>query len=129
MAGLVGTAALLDLTPVAAEAGAAEGDPRPIYTWEGPAGGEEGIVRSYPPSGGGAPRLVAVATELSGASLGVWDTATGAFLGALRGHDHAVCSLVTYGARTGAPGSPRARVEATCASGTATTFKSSAQYK
>jgi hypothetical protein len=37
MAGLVSsTAGLANLTPVVAEAGAAEGDPRPVYTWEGP---------------------------------------------------------------------------------------------
>jgi hypothetical protein len=32
MAGLVGTIRLADLTPVAGEGGAVEGDPRPVYT-------------------------------------------------------------------------------------------------
>jgi hypothetical protein len=87
---------LADLTPVAAEAGAAEGDPRPVYTWTGPVGSRLSMVRSYTPPGGGAPRLVA---DLGfGAALGVWDTGTGAFLGALecpRGPD-VIHSLVTY---------------------------------
>jgi hypothetical protein len=58
MAGLVDITDLPDLTPVAAEAGAAEGDPRPVYTWAGPPVEGRSIVRSYPPSDGGAPRLV-----------------------------------------------------------------------
>jgi hypothetical protein len=81
MAGLVGITLQPDLTPVAAEAGAAEGDPRPIYTWAGSSGGVLGFVSSYLPSDGGAPRLVAVGGDH--AALGVWDTGTGAFLGAL----------------------------------------------
>jgi hypothetical protein len=95
VAGPVGTTVLADLTPVAAEAGAAEGDPRPVYTWVGPSG-HQGRVRSYPPSGGGAPRLVAAVRD--GASLGVWDTGTGALLGALQGPGTAdrVWSLITY---------------------------------
>jgi WD40 repeat protein len=96
MAGLDGTALLPDLTPVAAEAGAAEGDPRPVYTWTGPQAIIKGLVCSYRPSDGGAPRLVA---DLGGrGSLGVWDTGTGAFLGALQGpeHEFAFTSLVTY---------------------------------
>jgi hypothetical protein len=52
MAGLVGTVTLGDLTPVAAEAKAAEGDPRPVYTWAGPSGSEMNIVRSYTLSDG-----------------------------------------------------------------------------
>jgi hypothetical protein len=35
MAGLAGIVGLGDLTPVAAEAGAAKGGPRPVYTWTG----------------------------------------------------------------------------------------------
>jgi hypothetical protein len=98
MAGLVGTAALADLTPlVAAEAGAAlEGDPRPVYTWAGPQGDMPSLVRSYLPSGGGEPRLVA---DLgAGDDLGVWDTGTGAFLGGLLAPQAAgmFTSLVTY---------------------------------
>jgi hypothetical protein len=54
------------------------------------------LVRSYPPSGGGAPRLVA---DLgTGVILGVWDTKTGAFLGGLQAPQAAgmFTSLVTY---------------------------------
>jgi WD40 repeat protein len=96
MAGLVGTTVLADLTPVAAEAGAAEGDPRPVYTWTSPSAGEDGMVRSYTPSDGGAPRLVVAAAVGGGATLCVWDTGTGAFLGALQGPGRALWSLVTY---------------------------------
>jgi hypothetical protein len=96
MAGLVGTAGLADLTPVAAEAGAAEGDPRPVYTWAGRWVPRSCLVRSYPPSDGGAPRLVGGVGP--GASLGVWDTGTDAFLGALRAPKGArdIECLVTY---------------------------------
>jgi WD40 repeat protein len=88
-------AGLADLTPVAAEAGAAEGDPRPVYTWAGPPGTEP-RTRSYPPSGGGAPRLVAeVGVSHTSRRLAVWDTGTGAFLGALP-CPAKVVSLVTY---------------------------------
>jgi hypothetical protein len=107
MAGLVGTVTLADLTPVAAEAGAAEGDPRPVYTWTGPPAGALGLVGSYLPSDGAAPRLVAASGEgakwdpvpSSSDFLGVWDTGTGAFLGALTGPpgvEETVWSLVTY---------------------------------
>jgi hypothetical protein len=97
MAELVGTALVADLTPVAAEAGAAEGDPRPVYTWAGPPGDEQGRVRSYLPSGGGAPRLVA-AVGGAGASLCVWDTGPGALLATRQGPEPALgyTSLVTY---------------------------------
>jgi hypothetical protein len=54
MAGVVSTIHLADLTPVAAEAGPAEGDPRPVYTWAGPSGSRLSLVSSYPPSDGGA---------------------------------------------------------------------------
>jgi WD40 repeat protein len=86
---------MVDLTPVAAEAGAAEGDPRPVYTWEGPPASTSSLVRSYAPSNGGAPRLVAGVGF--GHSLGVWDTGTGAFLSALQGPgpDYSV-RCVTY---------------------------------
>jgi WD40 repeat protein len=94
----------VDLTPGAAEAGWAEGDPRPVYTWAGPSGGEEGIVSSYTPSDGGAPRLIAEAGGTGGA-LSVWDTGTGAFLGALQGPDHVVWRLLTY--QRGSDGRPR----------------------
>jgi hypothetical protein len=81
---------MADLTPVAAE-----GDPRPVYKWTGAWGIELSLVRSYTPSDGGAPRLVATAGDLI---LGVWDTGTGAFLGALQGPEpeYESLSLVTY---------------------------------
>jgi hypothetical protein len=62
MAGLADTTRLSDLMPVAAEAGPAlEGDPRPVYTWEGPPESALlSLVGSYSPSGGGVPRLVAM---------------------------------------------------------------------
>jgi hypothetical protein len=110
MAGLVGTTDVPSLTPVAAEGGAAEGGLRPVYTWAGPPDSEmSGAVRSYTPSSGGAPRLVAHvrASVTRGHRLCVWDTGAGAFLGALlapeRGHGFA--SLVTY--RRAADGRPR----------------------
>jgi hypothetical protein len=113
-AGLVGgTAGLADLTPVkAAEARAAEGDPRPVYTWAGPPGTKMSLVRSYTPSHGGAPRLIAAAN--SRVSLGVWDTGTGAFLGDKARSRTAVYSTSspTSGPRMAAPESPRAREEA-----------------
>jgi WD40 repeat protein len=87
---------MTDLRRVTAEAGAAEGNPRPLYTWAGPWGSELTLVRSYTPSGGDAPRLVAAVG--AGADLGVWDTGTGAFVGALQGFElgHESTSLVTY---------------------------------
>jgi WD40 repeat protein len=96
MAGLVGTTVLADLTPVAAEAGAAEGDPRPVYKWTSPSADEDSMVRSYTPSDGGAPRLVVAADVGSGADLCVWDTGTGALVQSLQGPDRAVWSLLTY---------------------------------
>jgi WD40 repeat protein len=97
MAGLVGTMRLAGLTRLAAEAGAAEGDPRPVFTWAGPSRYDTlCVVRSYLPSGGGAPRLVAVVGNND--VLGVWDTGTGAFLQALQGPGgtEGVRSLLTY---------------------------------
>jgi WD40 repeat protein len=99
MGGLIGTILMPDLTPVAAEAEAAEGDPRPVYTWSSVPRpwhftGRD-VLCSFTPSDEGAPRLVAV---LSGVDLlGVWDTGTGAFLQALQGPDESIVwSLVTY---------------------------------
>jgi WD40 repeat protein len=85
-----------DLTPVAPEAGAAEGDPRPVYTWAGHWGTELTLVRSFTPSDGDAPRLIATAG--GGLNLCVWDTETGALLQALLGSrpGHESISLVTY---------------------------------
>jgi hypothetical protein len=87
---------MTDLRRVAPEAGAAEGDPRLVFTRSGRWGRELGLVGSYPPSDGGAPRLVGSAGV--GALLGVWDTGTGAFLGALQGSEpgHESTSLLTY---------------------------------
>jgi hypothetical protein len=88
---------MADLTPVTAEAGAAEGDPQPVYTWAGPPDSRLSLVRSYTPSDGGAPRLVAGLGGVQ-ASLRVWDTHNGALLGALpypKGVTH-IYSLVTY---------------------------------
>jgi hypothetical protein len=85
---------------VAAEPGAAEGDPRLTYTWQGPATNEpDMLLRSYTPSDGGAPRLVAYVG--AGTALGVWDTGTGAVLPALGGAQRGevgvrLTSLVTY---------------------------------
>jgi hypothetical protein len=107
MEGLVGTFRPPDLRPVAAEAGAVEGEPRPLYTWEVPRDSSIGLVRSYTPSDGGAPRLV---VRLRWGFLGVWDTRAGAFLGALTlPHTHQTFrSLVTYQR----PSDGRARVAA-----------------
>jgi hypothetical protein len=106
MAGLDGTAGLPDLTPVAAEAGAVEGDPRPVYTWAGPPGGWASMAHAYTPSDGGlAPRLVAG----SGAAhpLGVWDTGTDTLLRALQApeSDFRFMCVVTY--RRSSDGRPR----------------------
>jgi hypothetical protein len=93
-------ASLPDLTPVAAEAGAAEGDPRLVYTWAGPPHNTRIGVCSYLPSGGGAPRLVAEIGILPSpmCRLGVWDIGTGALLRALPCPQGSttVVSLVTY---------------------------------
>jgi hypothetical protein len=97
MAELIGTTAWTDLTPVAAEAGVVEGDPRLVYTWGGPTSGWLRIIRSYTPSADGAPRLVAA---VSGRVLymGVWDTDTGTLLRDLQvpAPDFRITSLVTY---------------------------------
>jgi hypothetical protein len=100
MAGL-----LADLTPVAAEAGAAEGDPRQVYTWTGAREYTPGLIRWYLPSDGGASRLVA--RVRGGRFIEAWDTGTGAFLGALQGFvpEVAFTSLITYQPPSG--GRPR----------------------
>jgi WD40 repeat protein len=83
MAGLFGTTLQPDLTPVAAEAGAVGGDPRPVYTWAGPHERDLSLVGSYTPSDGEAPRLVAAVG--GGVFLDVWDTETGASVRGLQG--------------------------------------------
>jgi WD40 repeat protein len=100
------TAGLPDLRPVAAEAGAAEGDPRAVYTWAGPPDSHTlSLVRSYTPPDGGAPRLVVPVRD--GRNLCVWHTGTGALLRALQGSEREVAftSLVTYQPRS--DGGPR----------------------
>jgi WD40 repeat protein len=90
---------LPDLTPVAAEAGAAEGDPRWVYTCPAQPGQQALVLCSYTPTGGGAPRLVAhTRVGAQDQCLSVWDTGSGAFLRALRGPDprQGFVSLVTY---------------------------------
>jgi WD40 repeat protein len=94
----------LPLTAMVARAGGAEGDsgaPHLVYTWQGHDNHNLTLVRSYTPSGGGAPRLVA--TQNYGGQdhhwvLSVWDTGTGACLGALEGPEQrrGFGSLVTY---------------------------------
>jgi hypothetical protein len=88
------------LTAVLVKAGGAEGDPRPVYTWEGRGDHVLTLVRSYTPSGGGAPRLVAILYGNRDRHwfLGVWDTGTGAFVGALEGppQTQGFGSLFTY---------------------------------
>jgi hypothetical protein len=95
---------LPDLTPVPAE----EGDPGPwpVYSWAAPSNTEPHIVRTYTPSDGDAPRLVA--GEWQGRAfflVGVWDTATGAFVGALQGPapEQGFISLLTYQRLDGRP--------------------------
>jgi hypothetical protein len=96
MAELIATSHLPDLTPVAPEPGAAEGDPRPVYTCH-EEGRSPGPLRSYTPSGGGAPRLVTPANVDTTGCLGVWDSGSGAWLAALQAPpSHSFESLVTY---------------------------------
>jgi WD40 repeat protein len=83
MAESAGTVTLPDLVPVAAEVGAAEGDPRLVYTWIGPSRGAIGhgpLV--HPVRWGRSPLVYNIGPDTT---LGVWDTGTGAFLGALQG--------------------------------------------
>jgi hypothetical protein len=97
MAELIATTQLPDLTPVAPEPGAAEGDPRPVYTCQVEEGRSLGPLRSYTPSGGGAPRLVARVNVGNTRCLGVWDSGSGAWLAALQAPpSHSFESLVTY---------------------------------
>jgi hypothetical protein len=106
MSGLIGPIRLEDLTPVPAEAGAAEGDPRLVYSWTGASRYDTfAVVRSYTPSDGGAPRLVALVGDNN--VVGVWETGTGAFLGGLQGPnpDDIFPGLVTY--RRPSDGRPR----------------------
>jgi hypothetical protein len=97
MAELVATTRLPDLTPVAHESGSGEGDPRPVYTCQIEEGLALGPLRSYTPSDGGAPRLMARVKVGAIRCLGVWESSTGASLGALEAPpSHSFESLVTY---------------------------------
>jgi WD40 repeat protein len=98
MADLAATLQLPDLTAVAHEGGAAEGDPRPVYTFQSDMNHQRLLVRSYTPSDGGPPRLVANVCAGSDRLLSVWDSRTGAFLRALQGPQiiRGSSNLVTY---------------------------------
>jgi hypothetical protein len=108
MAELVGTG-LADLTPVPADGGGAEGEPRHLYTLAGTAEEVIGEICSYDTTHGGAPRLI---VKPSGGHPGeglvhVWDSGTGAFLRAWQGRQpyQEFCNLVTY--RRPSDGRPR----------------------
>jgi WD40 repeat protein len=93
MAGLVAAPRVWDLTPVAPGVEGAEGDPRPLFTWE-PNGGQSNgyrVLGSSLPSDGGAPRLI---VDIDEGYIGVWDTGTGALLHELM--PGGCTSLVTY---------------------------------
>jgi hypothetical protein len=99
-----------DLTLVADEEGATEGQPRPVFRCQG--NGALGnyyvarlfraLVSSYRPSDGGSTRLVASFHVGPDVCLGVWDSGTGIFLRCLDPVEesiyviNAVLSLVTY---------------------------------
>jgi hypothetical protein len=85
------------------------------------------MVRSYTPSDGSGPRLVAAGGGAQ-ASLEVWDTGTGVYLGALPCPQGAGNISPTRGPRTAAPGSSLPCYKANCASGMATTRSSSTPY-
>jgi hypothetical protein len=89
MAGLAETIQLPDLTVAAPVEGAAEGGPRPLFTFAcRVARAPQCIsVRSYTPFNGGRLRLLAIVAKDEGSCMGVWDTGTGAFLQALRDPD------------------------------------------
>jgi WD40 repeat protein len=105
MAELVGTG-LPDLTPVPADGGG-EGEPRHLYTLAGNEGTAFGVICSYDPSNGGAPRLAVRLYGGPGALVHVWDSGTGALLGTLEGPqpDRDYSNLVTY--RRPSDGPPR----------------------
>jgi hypothetical protein len=93
---------LLNLTRVAArEAKGETGSPDLIYTLQADTRRTCNCLGSYIPSHGSATRLVATFTlSPSDFCPGVWDTGTGAFLGALWGaqidDDYEFWSLITY---------------------------------
>jgi hypothetical protein len=131
MAGSAGTITLADLTPVAAEAGAAEGNPDRST---------RGLARRKMRRACSArtPRPMGARPDwcpMSGLIL-PWACGTPApahFWGLckLPGLDRVTVNRVspTSGPRTAAPGSPRDLPEAACASGTATTCSSSMPYR
>jgi hypothetical protein len=106
VAGLAKTLHLPDLTPVAPEAGAGEGDIRRAFTWH-LGDDHSGPTRGYTPLEGGEARLVEGVTLPGRTCLGVWDTGTGALLRGLQcsPRHRAVWSLVTYRRPSG--GRPR----------------------
>jgi hypothetical protein len=116
MAGLLGSNGLQDLTPVAAGAGAAEGTPRPVYTWTGRWGKDVSLVGSYPPPDGGAPRLVAIVGGRGRWRLGRVGRRHRRLPGGSAVPQPALsCSYFPHlpAPRMAAPGSPQALTEAT----------------
>jgi hypothetical protein len=90
-------------TPVTTEGPAREGDPRQLFEWafHTPNLRDDSslCLRSYTPSGGGAPRLVGCIIAAADPWVGVWNTQTGAFLSALEDSlypEHEPSALVTY---------------------------------
>jgi WD40 repeat protein len=99
MAGLVSTIHLPNLTPVIADGEGSEGDPRPLFTLEATSGPASRLIRSYTPTDGGSPRLVARLYKFaSDPCLHVWDSGTGVCLRALEGLDpvHEFTEVMTY---------------------------------
>jgi hypothetical protein len=99
---------LPDLTPVAPGGEGAEGDARLVFTWQAETTNTTSfyeLFRSYLPSGGGAPRLIADlprAGTMDERCLGVWDSGTSALLHVL---EQSCTSLVTYQRQSdGVPG-------------------------
>jgi WD40 repeat protein len=98
MAALMPTVQLPDLTPIAPGGEGAEGDARPVFTWQADAGTTPSyrLLRSSVPSDGGPPRLVAEMYQIGTGTercLAVWDSGTGALLMML---EQNCTSLVTY---------------------------------
>jgi hypothetical protein len=108
MAELLDAVRTPDLTPVAPEVERAEGEPRPVFTWQADAAATHPcrFFRSSIPSTGGAPRLIVdLHPEGGDRCVGAWDTETGALLHMLPCE---CTSLVTYQR----PSDGRARIAA-----------------